>query len=215
MTSEQRYLVYNDMYMTESVSDLIQNIIERIKKFFREMHDRLTDHKVKKNVDTIKNDSELMNAEVEVPKGMKKVLNELLTKLKSLIKELTEPHQVAGQAGLALSYAAGAFLTKHFSEKERIKGSDLYQLYSDLDITLRKSGAAWGYEIAAKDRVRDMQLKASDAANKYSNRSRILENISDILTSLRNMQVIVVAALSAIASGRYIKNKIKKNNVNK
>lgn len=209
MTSEQRYLVYNDMYMTESVSDVIQNIIERIKKFFREMHDRLTVHKVKKNADIIKNDPELKNAEVEVPKGIKEVLNELLTKLKSLIKELTDPYHVAGHAGLALSCAAGAFLTKHFSEKERIKGSDLYQLYSDLDIILRR-GVAWGYEIKAKGRLRDRQLKVGEDAKKYSNRSLILENISNILTCLRNIQVIVVAALSAIASGRYIKNKIKK-----
>lgn len=176
------------------------------------MHDNLTDRKVKKNVDTITNDPELMNAEVEVPKGIKKVLKELVDKLKALIKELTEPYQVAGQAALALSYAASAFVTKTFSEKEYIKASDLNDIYNGLEHAYRDARKIFDgdEQRAVRNQILHKSSKVAEEYTKHRKTARNLDIASDILTSLRNMQVIVVAALSAIASGRYIKNKIKK-----
>ena len=211
MTSEQRYLVYNDMYMSESVSDAIKNIVERIKKFFRDMHDRLTDQKVKKNVDTIKNDSELMNAEVEVPKGMKKVLNELLTKLKNFLKDMIDPDSIKYYTSIALSTAAAVFVTKKFSEKEHMKGSELYRLYNDLDNGIKSvKDTEYDFQVESIRRLRNKQENARVNSEKAHHRGNNLEVISEMLQGLRNIQIIMVAALSAIASGKYIKNKIKK-----
>ena len=72
MTNEQRIMIYDDMYMTESVKDMLSTIVKKLINFLDKLKEKLFGSKLDKTVNQALKDPDAKNTMHKVLKDFER-----------------------------------------------------------------------------------------------------------------------------------------------
>ena len=106
MTNEQRIMIYDDMYMTESVTDMLSSIVKKLINFLDKLKEKLFGSKLDKAVKQALNNPDAKNTMHKVPKDFEKATKETTSKFKKFCSNVKRTHGGNLVIPAALSAAA-------------------------------------------------------------------------------------------------------------
>lgn len=111
MTNEQRIMIYDDMYMTESVKDMLSTIVKKLINFLDKLKEKLFGSKLDKTVNQALKDPDAKNTMHKVLKDFEKVTKETTSKFKKFCENVKKTRGGNLVVPAALSAAAMSIIS--------------------------------------------------------------------------------------------------------
>lgn len=214
MTNEQRFFLFEDMYLSESVMDILHGIINRLLNFLKKLKTRFFGEKLDKAINKAEKDPNIKNKVYKMPKGFNKVTKEVTSKFKDFCSRVKRSHggnlvAPAALSAMALSLISSASKTyeectlntianasKDLKNMQKYAFKDLNDYYSAINDNLQTQSSLHPKdkkikkEIKYQKRYQTKVYKIADDPEKTKRMMKVMPEIQKYTKILQYLSLI-------------------------